>query len=110
MSHTNFLFAASCGSLLASRAFWASGDSATTGSAAWAADVMARKTTAAASSLMSTLLGDKTRPFYCTAVGYLLVARTAQRSFAEEARRLAKVSALVERITSLATSEYRPAR
>src|SRR6185436_7153143 len=59
MSQTSFLFAASCGSLLASRAFWASGDSATTGSAAWAADVRARKTKAAASSLMSTLLETK---------------------------------------------------
>ena len=38
------------------------------------------------------------------------IARTAQRSFAEAARRLANVSAFVERITSVATSEYTPAR
>src|SRR6187401_1882239 len=52
MSHSNYLFAASCGSLLASMAFWASGDTATTGSAAWAAAVMVKKTKAAANSLM----------------------------------------------------------
>src|SRR5678816_1487307 len=65
MSHTSFLLAASCGSLLASMAFWASGDAATTGSAACAADVMARSANAAANSLMSSLLRKKRGPFYC---------------------------------------------
>src|SRR5688572_27291434 len=56
MSQTSFLFAASCGSLLSSNWRCACGEIATTGSAAFAMVVAARKATAPTSSLMGELL------------------------------------------------------
>jgi hypothetical protein len=37
-------------------------------------------------------------------------ARTAHRSFADEARRFERVSSIVERMTSVAMAEYTPSR